>query len=203
MKVGKTVGIVCSSLQYYDFLHTRWARRRAACSLRLTRRSWGPSTAASNPGPNHNPSPRPAPIPNPNPSPNPIPIPSPHPNPNPNPNIRPALAPDEPSPTPNQVFYSNLSREGREGYDAILSTSISKVLSSVTFIAEAQLDDTALRNCGELCSYLPLRPGALVFEQACEYLLLLRVSTYCAERPRGFFILTTNRAIQQTPFSSC
>ena len=74
-----------------------------------------------------------------------------------------------PDPGPSQAFYSGLSREGREGYAAILSTSISKVLSSVNFIAEAQLDSNALRNCGELCTYLPLRSGAMVFEQVHPY----------------------------------
>ena len=94
-----------------------------------------------------------------------------------------------------ETFYSSLSREGREGYDAILSTSISTVLSSVTFIAEARLDDSALRNCGELCSYLPLRPGDMVFEQGeqadafcihyyfynilLQLLLLLHANYYC------------------------
>lgn len=118
----------------------RWARRQAACFSRPTRRSSRPSTATSNPGP----------ITNLNPSPSPSP--SPHPN-----------------LDPSQAFYSSLSREGREGYDAILSTSISKVLSSVNFIAEAQLDANALRNCGELCTYLPLRSGAMVFEQVHAY----------------------------------
>ena len=128
--------------------------------MRLTQRSWRPSTAASNPDPN----------------------------PNPNPNPRPDSSPN-PNPNPNQAFYTSLSQEGREGYDAILSTSISKVLSSVTFIAEAQLDATALRNCGELCSYLPLRPGAMVFEQAC---ILTKVWVYVlcrATRPTPSYLL--------------
>ena len=150
-----------------------WARRQAACSLRLTRRNWRSSTAASNPGPN------PRPDPSPNPSPDPY-----------------------PNPYLNQAFYTSLSQEGREGYDAILSTSISKVLSSVTFIAEAQLDATALRNCGELCSYLPLRPGAMVFEQVCILTIVWMYDLYRATRPTSS-ILTMSRATRPTPSSSC
>ena len=62
-------------------------------------------------------------------------------------------------------FYLSLSLEGREGYDAIVSTNISTVLSSVNFINEANLSQAMLRKCGELCSYMPLQPGGMVFEQ--------------------------------------
>ena len=62
-------------------------------------------------------------------------------------------------------FYLRLSLEAREGYDAIISTNISTVLSSVNFINEANLSQAVLRKCGELCSYMPLQPGGMVFEQ--------------------------------------
>jgi CRP-like cAMP-binding protein len=65
-------------------------------------------------------------------------------------------------------FYLRLSLEAREGYDAIISTNISTVLSSVNFINEANLSQAMLRKCGELCSYMPLRPGGMVFEQGDE-----------------------------------
>ena len=42
-----------------------------------------------------------------------------------------------------ETFYSSLSLEGREGYDAIISTNISTVLSEVTFISEANLSRVA------------------------------------------------------------
>ena len=65
-------------------------------------------------------------------------------------------------------FYLRLSLEAREGYDAIISTNISTVLSSVNFIDEANPTPAMLRKCGELCSYMPLHPGDYVFEQGDE-----------------------------------
>ena len=62
-------------------------------------------------------------------------------------------------------FYLSLTQEGREGYDAIISTNISTVLSSVNFINEANLSQAMLRKCGELCSYMSLQPGGMVFEE--------------------------------------
>ena len=64
-----------------------------------------------------------------------------------------------------QLFYENLSSEARDGYDAIISTNISTVLSEVNFISEAKLDATALRQLGELCSYTTVRAGDTVFAQ--------------------------------------
>jgi CRP-like cAMP-binding protein len=65
-------------------------------------------------------------------------------------------------------FYLRLSSEAREGYDAIISTNISTVLSSVNFINEANPTQAMLRKCGELCSYMPLHQDDMVFEQGDE-----------------------------------
>ena len=72
--------------------------------------------------------------------------------------------------------YESWSSETREGYDAIVSTNLATLLSSVGFIQQANIPSTKLRRLGELCSYLALPEGSTVFKQGdaadCFYIVL-------------------------------
>ena len=74
------------------------------------------------------------------------------------------------------TFYASLPSHAREGYDAIVSTNVATVLSSVEFIQQADVDPAHLRHLGELCAYLALPADTMVFEQGdradCFYIVL-------------------------------
>ena len=62
-------------------------------------------------------------------------------------------------------FGERCTPTGRDGFESIVSTNLSTVLSDVPFIHEAHLTSGALRSLAELCSYETAAAGAFVFEQ--------------------------------------